>query len=123
MNEKKPSETEKREAKRIREENKVTINLLSKDLVPPGKTFSYNLTKNISSKGLKIRANTFLPIDASLKIELSITKPARLISVLGKVRWIKTLYAGESFEMGIEFVNPSPEDIKILTRHIESLTE
>jgi len=41
MNEKKPSETEKREAKRIREENKVTINLLSKDLVPPGKTLHH----------------------------------------------------------------------------------
>jgi hypothetical protein len=122
MHEKNPAETEKREAKRIKEETKVTITLLSKDLVPPGKTFSYNLTKNISSKGLKIRANTFLPIDASLKIELSLTKPARLISVLGKVRWVKTLYAGESFEIGIEFADPSSEDIRTLTRHIESLT-
>ena len=123
MSEKNPAETEKREAKRIREENKVTITLLSKDLVPPGKTFSYNLTKNISSKGLKIRANTFLPVGAVLKIELSLMKPARLISVLGKVRWVKTLYAGESFEMGIEFVEPSSEDTRILTRHIESLAE
>jgi len=123
MSEKNPAETEKREAKRIREETKVTITLLSKDLVPPGKTFSYNLTKNISSKGLKIRANTFLPVGAVLKIELSLMKPARLISVLGKVRWVKTLYAGESFEMGIEFVEPSSEDTRILTRHIESLAE
>lgn len=123
MSEKNPAETEKREAKRIREETKVTIILLSKDLVPPGKTFSYNLTKNISSKGVKIRANTFLPINALLKIELSLTKPTRLISVLGKVRWVKTLYAGESFEIGIAFVEPSSEDIRILTRHIESLTE
>jgi hypothetical protein len=58
-----------------------------------------------------------------LKIELSLTKPIRLISVLGKIRWIKTLYAGESFEIGIEFVEPSSEDIRILTRHIESLAE
>lgn len=123
MSKKNPAETEKREVKRIREETKVTITLLSKDLVPPGKTFSYNLTKDISSKGVKIRANTFLPINALLKIELSLTKPTRLISVLGKVRWIKTLYAGESFEMGIAFVEPSSEDIRILTRHIESLAE
>jgi len=123
MSEKNPAEMEKREAKRIREETKITITLLSKDLVPPGKTFSYNLTKDISSKGVKIRANTFLPINALLKIELSLTKPARLISVLGKVRWVKTLYAGESFEMGIAFVEASSEDIRILTRHIESLLE
>ncbi|UCC38780.1 MAG: PilZ domain-containing protein [Candidatus Aminicenantes bacterium] len=116
-------ETEKREAKRIKEETKISITLLSKDLVPPGKTFSYNLTKDISSKGVKIRANTFLPINAALKIELSLKKPRRLISVLGKVRWIKTLYAGESFEMGIEFMEKSSEDIKILTRHIEDTAD
>lgn len=123
MREKNPAETEKREAKRITEETKITITLLSKDLVPPGKTFSYNLTRDISLKGVKIRANTFLPINALLKIELSLTKPTRLISVLGKVRWVKTLYAGESFEMGIAFVEPSSEDTKILTRHIESMAE
>ena len=123
MSEKKQVETEKREAKRITEETKITITLLSKELVPPGKTFSYNLTKDISLGGVKIRTNTFLPINALLKIELSLTKPTRLISVLGKVRWIKTLYAGESFEMGIAFVEPSSEDIKILTKHIESLAE
>ena len=123
MSQKNPAEKEKREAKRITEETKITITLLSTDLVPPGKTFSYNLTKDISLKGVKIRANTFLPINALLKIELSLTKPIRLISVLGKVRWIKTLYAGESFEIGIEFVEPSSEDIRILTRHIESLAE
>jgi hypothetical protein len=123
MSEKNPAGMEKREAKRITEETRITITLLSKDLVPPGKTFSYNLTKDISLKGVKIRANTFLPINALLKIELSLTKPIRLISVLGKIRWIKTLYAGESFEIGIEFVEPSSEDIRILTRHIESLAE
>jgi len=123
MSQKNPAEKEKREAKRITEETKITITLLSTDLVPPGKTFSYNLTKDISLKGVKIRANTFLPINALLKIELSLTKPIRLISVLGKIRWIKTLYAGESFEIGIEFVEPSSEDIRILTRHIESLAE
>ena len=123
MSEKNPAEKDKREAKRITEETKITITLLSTDLVPPGKTFSYNLTKDISLKGVKIRANTFLPINALLKIELSLTKPIRLISVLGKVRWVKTLYTGESFEIGIEFVEPSSEDIRILTRHIESLAE
>ena len=123
MSQKNPAEKEKREAKRITEETKITITLLSTDLVPPGKTFSYNLTKDISLKGVKIRANTFLPINALLKIELSLTKPIRLISVLGKIRWIKTLYAGESFEIGIEFVEPSSEDIRILTKHIESLAE
>jgi hypothetical protein len=123
MSEKNPAGMEKREAKRITEETRITITLLSKDLVPPGKTFSYNLTKDISLKGVKIRANTFLPINALLKIELSLTKPIRLISVLGKIRWIKTLYAGESFEIGIAFVKPSSEDIRNLKRHIESLAE
>lgn len=123
MNDRKPKDSDKREAMRIREETKVSITLLSKDLVPPGKTFSYNLTKDISLKGLKIHANTFLPINASLKIELPLTKPVKMICVMGKVRWVKTLYADESFEIGIEFMETSPEDIRILKRHIEGFAE
>ncbi len=110
---------EKRRARRIKEEASVSITLVSKDELTPAKKISYHLTKDISSVGLRILATTFLPVKSFLKIELALTKPPRLFSAFGEVRWIKSRYADELFEIGIEFVDTPAEVIKILKEHIE----
>ena len=111
--------SDKRKAKRIKEEAKVTITLISKDSLSPGRKIIYRLTKDISSAGIKIQANTFLPINSMIKIELSLKEPLRMVSAIGLVRRIKSLYADELFEVGIEFVDTSQEIINILREHIE----
>lgn len=115
--------SEKRRATRIKEEASVSINLVSKEALVPGKKISYHLTKDISSTGIKILTNTFLPIKSLLKIELSFIKPPKLFSAFGEVRWVKTRYADELFEIGIEFVNTPEEVIKILKEHIKKTKE
>lgn len=112
---------EKRRAKRIKEETKVIMTILSKDVLPPGKKISYHLSKDISSGGVKILTDTFLPTKTMMKIEVTLEKPLRLIRLYGKVRWVKTLYADELFEVGIKFENTDPENVKILERHIEEI--
>jgi len=114
---------EKRRAKRIKEEASVSITLVSKDALTPGKKISYHLTKDISSVGLKIMATSFLPIKSLLKIELALAKPPKLFSAFGEVRWVKSRYADELFEVGIEFVDTPPEIIKILQEHIAKSEE
>lgn len=111
--------TEHRRAKRVREEAQVTIKLVPSETFTPDKKISYNLTKDISSTGLRILANTFLPINSTLKIDLILSKPHRLISAFGKVRWIKSRYADELFELGIEFVDTPKDHIHALKEHIE----
>jgi hypothetical protein len=110
---------EKRRAKRIKEEASVSITLVSKDASTPAKKISYNLTKDISSVGLRMMGTSFLPVKSLLKIELAFTKPPRLFSAFGEVKWVKSRYADELFEIGIEFVNTPPEVIQILKEHIE----
>ena len=112
---------EKRKAKRVKKESKITIKVISEETVPRNKKIIYHLTKDISSKGVKIQTNTFLPINTLLKIELSLTKPPRVIKAIGKVRWIRSRYADEKFEMGIEFIDTPKESIRTLSKHIESL--
>lgn len=112
---------EKRKAKRVKKESKISIDVLSKETVTRNKKIIYQLTKDISSKGVKIQSNTFLPINTLLKIELSLTKPPRVIKAIGRVRWIKSRYADEKFEMGIEFVDTPKDQIKALSQHIENL--
>jgi hypothetical protein len=113
---------EKRKAKRVKKESKITLKVISGETVPRNRTIIYHLTKDISFKGVKIETNTFLPINTLLKIELSLTKPPRAIKAIGRVRWIKSRYADEKFEMGIEFIDTPKESIKALTKHIESLS-
>jgi hypothetical protein len=111
--------SDKRRAKRIKEEAKVTIILVSKDSLSPGRKIIYHLTKDISAAGIKIQTNTFLPINSMIKIELSLKEPPRVVSAIGMVRRVKTLYADELFEVGIEFVDTSQEIISIIKEHIE----
>ena len=54
-----------------------------------------------------------------IKIELSLKEPLRVVSAIGMVRRVTTLYADELFEVGIEFVDTSQEIINILKEHIE----
>lgn len=112
---------EKRKVKRVKKESKITINVLSEDTVPRNKKIIYHLTKDISSKGAKIQTNTFLPINTLLRIELSLMKPPRVVKAIGRVRWVKSRYGDEKFEMGIEFTDTPRESIKALSKHIESL--
>ena len=109
---------ERRKEKRIKEESKVTFKLLSDDKLPRGKKIFYTLTKDISSGGIRIQTDTFLPINTLLKIELLLTNPPRSITAFGKVRWVKNLYDDELFEMGLEFVDTTPDSIMALMEHI-----
>lgn len=113
---------EKRKVKRVKKESKFTISVLSEDaILPSNKKIIYHLTKDISSKGAKIQTNNFLPINTLLRIELSLMKPPRVVKAIGRVRWVKSRYGDEKFEMGIEFIDTPKESIKALSKHIESL--
>jgi c-di-GMP-binding flagellar brake protein YcgR len=111
--------TEHRRAKRVKEAAQVTIKLVPSETFTPDKKISYHLTKDISSTGLRILANSFLPINSTLKIDMTLSNPHRLISAFGKVRWIKSRYADELFELGIEFVDTPKDHIDALKEHID----
>jgi len=81
------------------------------------------LTQDISLTGVKIQCNMFIPVNSLLRIELSLTKPVRVVSVLGMVRWIKALFKDELYEMGVEFVDTPQEAIRLLESHIEEFTK
>ncbi len=110
---------EQRTARRLREENKVKISVVSGGAQAPATGISYNLTKDISALGAKLRCNCFLPKGALLKIELTLSESPRMIRVLGKVQWVRSLYADEQFEVGVVFVDTPSESINVLKEHID----
>jgi len=113
------SETEeKRREKRKNEENKVTISIVSKHKTQEISDNIYALTKDISMSGVKIWTDTDLQINTLLKIEMALAKSHRLISVIGKVKWIKQKFGNEVFELGVEFVDTPPDRVMALLNHL-----
>jgi len=109
---------EKRREKRKGEENKVTISVVSKNKTQDVTGSIYALTKDISMSGVKIQTDADLPINSLLRIEMALAKSHRLVSVIGKVKWIKQLYGNEVFEMGVEFVDTPPDRVMALLEHL-----
>ena len=109
---------EKRKDKRIKEENKLILHIISSiEEIDKKKTYS-PLTKDISLGGLRIQSDTYFPVDTEVKLELSLPKIHKIIKVRAKVRWVKSLYDDDVFEMGLEFMDSSPDIITSLLGHL-----
>jgi hypothetical protein len=109
---------EKRRTKRIKEADKATIVLNSEIGNQQIKKVYHVLTKDLSTRGIKIPINTFIPVDTSVKIQISLENPTKLIYTNGKIRWVKRLYNQQLYEAGIELVDMTPYQSEILEKHI-----
>jgi hypothetical protein len=109
---------EKRKAPRLKEENEVTIVVVSGREPLPRERVIYNSLKDFSVSGARINAHILLPIDTLLKIDITLKTVHQMITVMGKVKWIKIICDDESYEEGVEFVNTADEAIKKLKDYI-----
>jgi len=109
---------ERRKAPRLEEENEVTITVVSGGKTPPKEKVIYNRSKDVSVSGARIQANIFLPVDTLLMIEMTLKTVRQVVTVLGKVKWIKIVYGDESYEAGVEFVNTPAEAVKKLGDYV-----
>jgi hypothetical protein len=109
---------EKRKAPRLKEDNEVTIIVVSgRDPLPREKVI-YNSCKDFSISGARINAHILLPVDTLLRIDITLKTVHQMITVMGKVKWIKIICDDESYEEGVEFVNTPDEAIKKLKDYI-----
>ncbi|HON58969.1 MAG TPA: PilZ domain-containing protein [Smithella sp.] len=109
---------ERRKAPRLEDENEITITVLSGGQHPPKEKVIYNRSKDISVSGARIQAHLFLPVDTLLMIEMTLKTVHQMITVIGKVKWIKIIYEDESYEAGVEFVNTPADAIQKLEDYI-----
>ncbi len=109
---------DKRRERRVKEKNKIICEIVSDNKILKHKKIFYTLTKDISLGGVNIRTDTFLPSDTVVKLELSLPKTHKIVCVRGKVKWVKSLYDDEVFEIGLEFVDTPPNIITSLIGHL-----
>ena len=121
MDEKKdsrPSPEQRRGDSRISEEDRVQVEILSGEnpfaQIPPINA----LTKDISPGGVRIMSGVKLEAGTRVRLEIILSGRRRLIKVKSVVRWSRSVYEEELFEMGIEFSELTPDDRVSLLEHV-----
>ena len=112
---------ERRKSKRKKEGNRVTIEPISEDKGLTGENNGFAITDDISLYGIKVMTEPYFPIDSLLKIDLSLAKAKKIVTMIGRVKWIKRI--GDNLnELGIEMVDATKDNIKILFEYLITKT-
>ena len=106
---------EKRTAPRLKKESEITITVVSGE---KHQKVIYDSSKDISLSGARIHSHILFPVDTLLRIDFTLETVRQMITVTGKVKWIKIIYRNEEYEAGVEFVNNPEEAIKKLKDYI-----
>lgn len=109
---------ERRRDPRIKEENKVILNLIADGSAQGPKAVYYSLTKDISMGGIRIMTDAPLAVDSRVKIEIILAKSRKRIQAVARVRWIKELFGKDVYDTGLEFVEIDPDAELALIDHI-----
>jgi hypothetical protein len=109
---------EKRKAPRMKEENELTITVVAGDKNLPEEEINNNYTENISVSGAKIQSPVFLPVGTILELDFISKTVNQKITVLGEVKWIKTIIEDVTYEAGVEFFGTPSEAIKEIGDYI-----
>lgn len=111
---------ELRKEKRKNEESRVVIETFPGPDSPETKTL-IALTQDVSLGGARIRVDEPFPVGARLRINLTLSRIRQVIRLEAEVRWIKPLFDGELFDIGVEFDHKIHGDIMTLIRHMYGL--
>jgi uncharacterized protein (TIGR02266 family) len=78
---------------------------------------------NLATGGLFIKTSQTVPVGAILNLEFNLPGSDHLIQVKGKVIWLRSEEESDERKppgLGIQFVEMSPEDIKLLKNYIST---
>ena len=106
-----------RKEQRFEEENKVVIEWANYKN-PKRNNAIYAFTKDIALAGSKILTDINFPIDTILMITLTLSRSRKVIKVAANVRWVKPVFNGDLYEVGLEFIHDFPQTLSILIRHL-----
>ena len=103
---------------RVLEENKVVISLMTGEVRPGVPTVYYSLTRDVSVGGLRVMTSARLASGVRVRLDLTLGRSRRRIRAVAVVRWVREIYDGEVFEVGLEFTALSAEAEFALMDHV-----
>jgi hypothetical protein len=107
---------EKRKDRRIKEENRVVIEIASAD-AQAGSFTANAFTMDLSLTGARIWTDRLYPLNSKLKLTLYLSRSKKIIRIYSTVRWMKGSVEG-LYEMGVQFQPGIPDAVMALINHI-----
>jgi hypothetical protein len=111
--------TERRKYKRINEENRVIIRLMAEGMDFGKDKEIFALTKDISKYGARLLTDIIFSVGTVFKITVVLSKSREIVKFDGKVKWVRSLYDGDLFEMGVEFMDKISKSVLSLMQHVD----
>ena len=81
------------------------------------------LTKDVSEGGVRCVSSELFPVSSDLGVEMTLFKGEESLSVKGKAVWFRMIPHSDQFDLGISFLDMSPQDKRRLSVYIERLSE
>ena len=81
-----------------------------KNLRNVGKVPIGSLTKDISEGGVRFKTTEFVSLACRLVLEINLPTNPKPIKAISKVAWIRKIQAGDSYELGNQFLEITKED-------------
>jgi c-di-GMP-binding flagellar brake protein YcgR len=109
---------ERRRDPRIKEENRITLNVIANGSAQGPKEVYHSLTRDLSLGGIRVMTDAPLAVDSRVKVELTLAKSRKRIQAVARVCWVRELFGKDVFDMGLEFVEIDPEAELALIDHV-----
>jgi PilZ domain len=107
---------ELRKDKRIKEENRVVIEVSASE--SPGNGQAVNaFTKDISLSGVRILTDRLFPLHSRLILILYLSRSKQVVRIHGTVKWEKKTNEG-LYEIGVQFQQGVPDVLMALISHL-----
>jgi c-di-GMP-binding flagellar brake protein YcgR len=108
----------KRKEQRFKEKNKVLIQYALDCKNANGYLGINAKTYDISLSGVRIATKQAFPIDTILRIQISLSKSDQVVTLDGKIKWVKKAKKRDTVEMGVEFLHEISKTVLSLIRHL-----
>ncbi|MBN1364586.1 MAG: PilZ domain-containing protein [Syntrophaceae bacterium] len=109
---------ERRKAERLKEDNEVTITVISDEKKLTKEKILCSFSEDISIYGTKIKSDIFLPVDTLIMMDFALKTLKKQMTAIGKVKWIKVIIEDTYYEAGVELVNTPSEAIQKIQDYI-----
>jgi len=110
---------EKRKHPRIR----ASVPLRYKELGGKSYLSKGALTKDLSEGGVRFNSDKFISLACHLVVEMSFPSIAQPVKTISKIAWIRKLPAGDSYEVGNQFLAMSSEDERALSLYTDRMLD
>ena len=87
-----------------------------------GRPLVETLTKDIGTGGFKCLSTILIPVSTEVRVHLMLSTGDEPLEIRGKAAWLREIPESEQFDLGIAFLDLSPQTKRRLSVYLERLS-